>query len=497
MERRYREVTLKRKKRSLRVLSGSVMLVIALKLLSGASGTWLEQLAEYGTNIMRPAVFKFQESYYKSKPTFLGMLSPGIFAYMEQSEGPKLVAEHTPQQDQNAEHLTESPRDMEHLPETSRDSQHVTDSDPNMDQGQISGTEQDNNSDTEQVSAQVSGTGHVNTEDSSSWQLDTESSGTESMDGLQKITVPVQLKIPQDTELALLQENIYNQREEGQETLLRPNELIDALRNVSDQGKAAQNSDLIQQYDLTQYYDMEQLIKDFYIVDASTSPDASLLNIEELTSFDCTIDKNAAGPQILIYHSHSQEGFADSVPGDKSTTIVGAGDRLTQLLEEEYGYDVLHHEGIYDLPNRDNAYSNALPDIEQVLEDNPTIQVVIDLHRDAVAEGKKLVTTIDGRDYARFMFFNGICRSTSGPITYLNNPYLQENLAFSFQAEQVAETYFPGITRKIYLKAWRYNMHFVPRNMLIELGAQTNTVEEIMNTTEILAFIIDKVLSGQ
>ena len=54
-----------------------------------------------------------------------------------------------------------------------------------------------------------------------------------------------------------------------------------------------------------------------------------------------------------------------------------------------------------------------------------------------------------------------------------------------------------GITRKIYLKAWRYNMHLVPRNMLIELGAQTNTVEEIMNTVEILAFTLNKVLSGQ
>ena len=107
------------------------------------------------------------------------------------------------------------------------------------------------------------------------------------------------------------------------------------------------------------------------------------------------------------------------------------------------------------------------------------------------------MTTIDGKEYARFMFFNGICRSTNGPITYLNNPYIRENLAFSFQSQVIAESYFPGITRKIYLKAWRYNMHLVPRNMLIELGAQTNTVEEVMNTVEILAFILNEVLSGQ
>jgi len=301
--------------------------------------------------------------------------------------------------------------------------------------------------------------------------------------------------LAQDMELALLQENIYEEKLQVSAEVLKPNELIETLKNnredVDGEGEV-----LMQGESLAQYQDMTQLIKDFYIVDASTSPDAALLDVDALTSYDCSIDRDGEGVQILIYHSHSQEGFADSIPGDKSTTIVGAGDRLAALLEE-YGYRVLHHEGVYDLPTRDNAYSNALPIIEQILKENPSIQVVIDLHRDAVAEGTRLVTNIDGVDYARFMFFNGICRSTKGPITYLNNPYLEENLAFSFQSQRIAESFFPGITRKIYLKAWRYNMHLVPRNMLIELGAQTNTVEEIMNTTEILAFVIDKVLSGQ
>ncbi len=296
-----------------------------------------------------------------------------------------------------------------------------------------------------------------------------------------------------EDELSLLQENLYV---EGSEVFVE-NSHFELFDGDVEQVLQIEELDVHQNYNFAQYSDMTQLIKDFYVIDASTSPDADLLDVDALNGYDCTIDKEAAGPQILIYHSHSQEGFADSIPGDVSTTIVGAGEKLTRLLEEEYGFDVLHHTGVYDYPSRDEAYSNALPAIEQVLEENPTIQVVIDLHRDAVAEGTKLVTTIDGKDYARFMFFNGICRSTKGPITYLNNPYLKENLAFSFQSQVIAESYFPGITRKIYLKAWRYNMHFKPRNMLIELGAQTNTVEEIMNTTEILAFVIDEVLSRQ
>ena len=296
-----------------------------------------------------------------------------------------------------------------------------------------------------------------------------------------------------EDELSLLQENLYV---EGSEVFVE-NSHFELFDGDVEQVLQIEELDVHQNYNFAQYSDMTQLIKDFYVIDASTSPDADLLDVDALNGYDCTIDKESAGPQILIYHSHSQEGFADSIPGDASTTIVGAGEKLTRLLEEKYGFDVLHHTGVYDYPSRDDAYSNALPAIEQVLEENPTIQVVIDLHRDAVAEGTKLVTTIDGKDYARFMFFNGICRSTKGPITYLNNPYLKENLAFSFQSQVIAESYFPGITRKIYLKAWRYNMHFKPRNMLIELGAQTNTVEEIMNTTEILAFVIDEVLSRQ
>lgn len=287
--------------------------------------------------------------------------------------------------------------------------------------------------------------------------------------------------------VSLLQENLFQEKQEW--------ELENIQKPVEDSGIKIGTE--LKNYDLSLYQDISQLIKEFYIVDASTAVDGNLLNVESLMDYDCTLEKGADGPQILVYHSHSQEGFADSVEGDESTTIVGAGEKLAQILQEQYGYQVLHHKGVYDVPSRDNAYSNALPAIEQLLEENPTVEVVIDLHRDAVAEGTKLVTTIDGKDYARFMFFNGICRSTNGPITYLTNPYLKENLAFSFRAQMVAESYFPGVTRKIYLKAWRYNMHLKPRNMLIELGAQTNTVEEIMNTTEILAFVIDKVLSGQ
>ena len=172
--------------------------------------------------------------------------------------------------------------------------------------------------------------------------------------------------------------------------------------------------------------------------------------------------------------------FADSLPGDKSTTIVGAGDLLTQILTEEYGYNVLHHTGEYDVEARDYAYSKSLPSIEQLLQENPSIEVVIDLHRDGVKEDVRLVKDVDGKPTAQFMFFNGLSYTdTRGEITYLPNPNLGDNLAFSFQMQVAANQYYPGITRKIYLNGYRYNMHLKAKTLLVELGGQTNTVEEI------------------
>lgn len=250
-------------------------------------------------------------------------------------------------------------------------------------------------------------------------------------------------------------------------------------------------------YDWAQYQELSELVKGFYIVDPTTTATAERLNIAELTGADMTLQGDSASPQILIYHTHSLEGYADSTEGDLSTGVVGAGEYLAQLLHKQYGFNVIHHTGQYDVENRDRAYSCAEPAIRQILEENPTIEVVIDLHRDAVKEDVRLVADIDGRPTAKFMFFNGLSyNNTQGNIDYLYNPYIKDNLAFSFQAQALANEYYPGVTRGIYLRALRYNMHFCPKSMLIELGAQTNTCEEVWNAVPIIAQILGMELGG-
>ncbi|MBQ7918650.1 MAG: stage II sporulation protein P [Lachnospiraceae bacterium] len=243
----------------------------------------------------------------------------------------------------------------------------------------------------------------------------------------------------------------------------------------------------------------DDLTKHFYIIDDVTSVEEGEINYQELLKKDLTISKEGDAPQILLYHTHSQEGFADSVPGDDNTTIMGVGAYLAGVLQNTYGYKVLHHLGKYDVESRDNAYARSLPEIKQILDENPSIQVVIDLHRDGINEANgKLMTQVDGRDTAKFMFFNGISKTNSqGHIDYLENPYLQDNLAFSLQMKLKADEYYPGVARKNYINGYRYNMHLKARTILIELGAQNNTFGEAINACDILAHLLDMVLTGQ
>lgn len=248
--------------------------------------------------------------------------------------------------------------------------------------------------------------------------------------------------------------------------------------------------------DVAKYRDFDKLIQTFYKVDPTTNIDSSQLNIDDMMSEDMKLsDKgDPDNPRVLIYHTHSQEGYVDST--DDSNTVMGVGEHLAQLLRDNYGISVLHHMGKYDVESRDSAYSRAAVGLSQVLADNPSIQVVIDLHRDGVAETTHLVTDMNGRPTAQIMFFNGLSRTTAGEISYLPNENLHTNLAFSFQMQATAERYYTGLTRPIYLKGYRYNMHFCPRSLLIEVGAQTNTVEEAMNAMGPLADILSKVILG-
>ena len=247
--------------------------------------------------------------------------------------------------------------------------------------------------------------------------------------------------------------------------------------------------------------DYNYLMNQFFIVDSQTTTNADQLNAAELLGEDLTIQKDAAKPQILLYHTHSQEAFADSKEGEVEDTIIGVGNYLTELLTKNYGYQVIHVTEAFDMESgeldRSAAYDYAGPYLEMILEENPSIEVVIDLHRDGVPENRHLVTEINGKPTAQIMFYNGLSYTTArGNLDYLPNPYIQDNLAFSFQMEYQAAQYYPDFYRGIYLAGYRYNLHLRPRSVLVEAGAQTNTVQEVKNAMEPFADILNRVLQN-
>lgn len=254
-------------------------------------------------------------------------------------------------------------------------------------------------------------------------------------------------------------------------------------------------------YSVENLSDFNFLMNTFYVVPKRASVISSDLCASELLNIDLSIEKDSTVPQILIYHTHSMEGFSDSIEGNQDTNIVAVGTYLSKLLSEGYGYNVIHCTESFDYVNgvldRSAAYTYARTALEQILADNPTIQVVLDIHRDGVNENLHLVTDVNGKQTSQIMFFNGVSRtSAGGDIDYLYNKYKKQNLAMSLQMKLLADEYFPGFTRKNYIDAYQYNLDLRERSMLIEVGAQTNSLSEAKNAMEPLAALLDRLLSG-
>ena len=221
--------------------------------------------------------------------------------------------------------------------------------------------------------------------------------------------------------------------------------------------------------------DFSYLRSSYYIIDSRTALLPSDIDAEEALEFDFSIKKTTKEPKILIFHTHAHEGFADSdMSKGLSEGIWGAGEELKRILEEEYGIGVLHDDGQYDVVNGKGQITGAY---------------------------ERMVTNINGKPCAQVMFFNGLCRlnknGTTQAISGLENPYLKENLAFSLQMKKAADALYPGFSRKIYLNAYRFSLHMLPRSTLIEVGAQTNTKAEIWNAMEPLAKTLASVLTEQ
>jgi len=255
--------------------------------------------------------------------------------------------------------------------------------------------------------------------------------------------------------------------------------------------------------ELTRLMNFDYLLNRLYVVDTRTALLPSDIDVYAFMHKDLRIDNTVSGPKVLVFHTHSDERFIDSNPNNPMSGVLGVGQYLAQILTEQYGIKTMHHTGRYDIlsgrSHRPGSYERMEPSIRQILADNPSIQMVIDLHRDGVHAGRPpFIAYVDGVRMAQIMFVNGISRQwRDGQLTaihHLPNPYLRDNLAFSFQLQLTANQLFPGFTRRIYIHTFRFSQHMMPLSILVEVGNQYNTKQEALNAMEPLARTIASVI---
>lgn len=263
---------------------------------------------------------------------------------------------------------------------------------------------------------------------------------------------------------------------------------------------AAQNTDGLKPVSEKQLGGSGTKVGDIYVKNSTDySPDFGKLLGSEA---DCKIKLNA-GYQVLIVHTHTTECYAQREDGwyspdysprttDCDRSVVAVGDVLAQQLEA-VGIRTLHATEMHDYPQYNGSYDRALETIEKYLKENPSIEMVLDVHRDAVTydDGTKLKPTaeIDGRKAAQVMIITGC--DAGGRLWF---PEWESNLTMALQIQQAAQSRFPGLMRPLSFAPYRYNMHMTPNSLLLEFGTDANTLDEALYSSELLGQAIAQVL---
>jgi len=213
---------------------------------------------------------------------------------------------------------------------------------------------------------------------------------------------------------------------------------------------------------------------------------ALTIDLNKALTLEPELRLTAGEPQVLIVHTHGTESYlsaAQSRYGEedlaRSTnpeeTVIRVGRVIRQALEDR-GLTVLHDERLYDSPSYAGSYSRALEGIQEILAEHPTIQVVLDVHRDALqAEDSTMyntVTTLNGEPTAQVMLVLGTGQNGQ------SHPGWKSNLRLAARIQQRMETLYPTLARPMSLRDSRFNQHLTPGSLLVEVGTAVSTLEE-------------------
>lgn len=206
-------------------------------------------------------------------------------------------------------------------------------------------------------------------------------------------------------------------------------------------------------------------------------------------------------PTVLILHSHTTESYAKNGEAyqesaayrtlDEGYNMLSIGDRVTERLESE-GIRVIHDREFHDYPSYTGAYNHARKSLQAFLHDNPQVQLVLDLHRDAADGSHQLKTHAlrDGRDSSQLMLVLGT--GNSG----LPNPSWEQNTALALKLQTLLQQQCPGICRPLSLRGQRFNQDLGPATVLVEVGAAGDTHDQALQAAEALADAIIALKNG-
>lgn len=216
------------------------------------------------------------------------------------------------------------------------------------------------------------------------------------------------------------------------------------------------------------------------------------------------LDWHLAGdaPTVLIYHTHTTESYAKNGEDyretaayrtlDEGYNMLSIGDRVTELLEAE-GIRVIHDREFHDYPSYTGAYTHARKSLQAFLLDNPSIQLILDLHRDAADDSGGQLRThakIGGEDGSQIMLVLGTGNAS------LPNPHWEDNTALALKLQTVLNQQCPGITRPLSLRPQRFNQDFGAKSVLVEIGAAGDTHQSALLAAEELARAIAVLKNG-
>lgn len=254
-----------------------------------------------------------------------------------------------------------------------------------------------------------------------------------------------------------------------------------------------------------QYADSTVTTKTGNILIRNNTTTQQALDLEQIFKAEPEITiKDKSKPAVLIFHTHTTESYEilnrdwyaqDYITRSNSpeTNMVRVGTEIKKQLEKA-GYTVIHDTQIHDVKYT-GAYDHSRKSVEKYLKENPDIQIVLDVHRDAIEQDNgtriKPVANILGKDAAQIMLISG-CEE--GNVT--NFPEWKKNLTFAMELQSVCEEMYPGLMRPLYFCQRKYNMDLSPNNLLVEMGSCANTLDEAAYSGRLLGNALVRLLDS-